>query len=144
MDMDFDMDMALEHEQEQVAIDPLDGHAYLTFSLVSDRHERCAKLRTMEIGGHVGIYWELLETVDEAARAREIVGLDTPFACLFQIAMEYSYREITIGFLSSFIYAPHPGDYVEDSDHPVHEITFHLVGQELRMSLRDFVVHSGL
>ncbi|KAM0003854.1 hypothetical protein Hdeb2414_s0265g00852001 [Helianthus debilis subsp. tardiflorus] len=52
MDMDFDMNMDLEHEQDQkqVEVDPLDGQAYLTFPMVLDRHERCAKLCTMEIG----------------------------------------------------------------------------------------------
>ncbi|MFS7958173.1 hypothetical protein Hanom_Chr07g00675081 [Helianthus anomalus] len=85
MDMDFDED-EVQHVQQQAAVDPLDGHAYLTFLLGSDRHERYAKLRTMEIGGHVGIDWDLLETVTEAAR--EIVGLDTPFAHLFQITTE--------------------------------------------------------
>ncbi|MFS7964341.1 hypothetical protein Hanom_Chr08g00749111 [Helianthus anomalus] len=39
---------------------------------------------------------------------------------------------------------PHPDDYVEDSDHLVHEITFRLASQEFGISLRDFVVHSGL
>ncbi|KAM0049658.1 hypothetical protein Hdeb2414_s0008g00288461 [Helianthus debilis subsp. tardiflorus] len=75
---------------------------------------------------------------------REIVGLDTPFARLFHTTMEDSYREITVEFLSSFIYAPHPDDYVEDPDHVVHKITFHLASQEFGMSLRDFVVHSAL
>ncbi|MFS8023154.1 hypothetical protein Hanom_Chr16g01448121 [Helianthus anomalus] len=146
MDMDFDMDMGLGHgqDQEQVEADPLDGHAYLMLPLASDRHERCAKLCTMEIGGHVGIYWELLKTVDETAWAREIVGFDTPFARLFHTVIEDLYREITVKFLSSFIYGPHPNDYVEDLDHVVHEITFRLAGQEFGMSLRVFVGHSGL
>ncbi|MFS7992779.1 hypothetical protein Hanom_Chr12g01086341 [Helianthus anomalus] len=126
MDMDFDMDMGLY--EEQVATDLLDGHAYLTFLLASDRHERCVKLHTMEIGGHVGIDWELLRSMDESARAREIVGLETLFARLFQIATEESYREITVEFLSPFIYASHLEDYVEDLDHPMHEITFRLAG----------------
>ncbi|MFS7918730.1 hypothetical protein Hanom_Chr03g00204541 [Helianthus anomalus] len=94
--------------------------------------------------GHVGIDWELLETVDEATRAREIVGLDTLFELLFQTALEDSYREITVEFFSSFKYAMHPNDHVEDPDHVVHEITFHLAGQEFGMRLRDFAVHSGL
>ncbi|MFS8023155.1 hypothetical protein Hanom_Chr16g01448131 [Helianthus anomalus] len=102
MDMDFDIDMSLGHgqdqDQEQVAADPLDGHAYLMLPLASDRHERCAKLYTMEIGGHVGIYWELLKTVDKTAWAREIIGFDTPFARLFHTVIEDLYREITVSF----------------------------------------------
>ncbi|KAF5798759.1 hypothetical protein HanRHA438_Chr07g0307001 [Helianthus annuus] len=114
------------------------------FLLGSYRYERCMKLCTMEIGGHVGSDWDLLETITGAARAREIVGLNIPFARLFQIAIEDSYCEITLEFLTSFIYEPHPDDYVEDPDHPTHEITFCLVGQEFQTSLRDFAVHSGL
>ncbi|MFS7926676.1 hypothetical protein Hanom_Chr04g00299881 [Helianthus anomalus] len=68
--------------------------------------------------------------MEEAARAREIIGLDTPFTRLFHTALEDSYREIT--------------DYVEDPDHVVHEITFRLAGQEFGMSPRDFAIHSGL
>ncbi|MFS7977689.1 hypothetical protein Hanom_Chr10g00906991 [Helianthus anomalus] len=83
-------------------------------------------------------------TLDEVVRAREIIGLDTPLARLFQTALEDSYCEIMIEFLSSFIYASHPKDYVEDPDHVVHEITFRLADQEFGMSLRDFVVRSGL
>ncbi|MFS7934718.1 hypothetical protein Hanom_Chr05g00395021 [Helianthus anomalus] len=84
MDMDFD-DMEFNvykflQVQQQPAIDPLDGHEYLTFPLGSIRHERCMKLCTMEIGGHMGIDRELLETKTEAATMREIVGLDTPGA----------------------------------------------------------------
>ncbi|MFS7961709.1 hypothetical protein Hanom_Chr08g00718301 [Helianthus anomalus] len=92
----------------------------------------------------MGIDWEILKSVTEVARAREIAGLDTSFARLLQITMEDSYREITFEFLSSSIYLPHPDDYVEDPDHLVHEITFRLADQEFQTSLRDFVVHSGL
>ncbi|MFS7968482.1 hypothetical protein Hanom_Chr09g00797991 [Helianthus anomalus] len=56
MDMDFDMDLGLEDQgQDPVTVDPLLGHVYLTILLASDRHERCAKLRTMEIGGMSGL-----------------------------------------------------------------------------------------
>ncbi|MFS7937490.1 hypothetical protein Hanom_Chr05g00428171 [Helianthus anomalus] len=80
----------------------------------------------------MGIDWEFLESVDKAARAGEIVGLETPFARLFQIATKDSYRVIAVEFLSSFIYAPHPEDNVEDPDHPVHEITFLLIMWRIR------------
>ncbi|KAJ0800849.1 hypothetical protein HanPI659440_Chr03g0110011 [Helianthus annuus] len=129
-DMDFDEDEVSQVQQQEPVVDPLDGHTYLTFLLGSIRHERCAKLCTMEIGGHVEIDWEVIETLTKDGRARDIVGLDTPFACLFQITTEDSYRGLTIEFLSSFIYKPHPDDYVEDPKHLVHEIFFHLVSHE--------------
>ncbi|KAM0057520.1 hypothetical protein Hdeb2414_s0005g00159111 [Helianthus debilis subsp. tardiflorus] len=117
---------------------------YLQFPQGSRVRRRCARLRTMEIGGHVGIDWELLETLGEAAQTRDIVGLDTPWSRLFQTVMEDSYRELTIEFLSTFTYAPHPADYVEDPDFPVHEVTFRLAGQQFVMSVREFAVHTDL
>ncbi|KAM0058427.1 hypothetical protein Hdeb2414_s0005g00170141 [Helianthus debilis subsp. tardiflorus] len=117
---------------------------YLQFSQGSRARGRCARLRTIEIGGHVGIDWDLLETVGEAARARDIVGIDTPWSRLFQIAMEDSYPKLTVEFLSTFTNAPNPADYLEDLDFPVHEVTFRLLGQQFQMSVREFVVHTGL
>ena len=80
----------------------------------------------------------------EVERARDIVGLDTPWSRLFELAMEDSYPELTVEFLSTFTYAPHPADYVEDPNFPVHEVTFRLVGQQFMMSVREFAVHTGL
>ncbi|MFS7934560.1 putative DNA-directed RNA polymerase [Helianthus anomalus] len=113
---------------------------YLQFPQGSRARGRCARLRTIEIGGHVGIDWELLDTLGEVARARDIVGVDTPWSRLFELAMEDSYPELTIEFLSTFTYAPHPADYVEDPNFPVHEVTFRLAGQEFQMSVRQFAV----
>ncbi|KAJ0495393.1 hypothetical protein HanIR_Chr12g0608291 [Helianthus annuus] len=117
---------------------------YLQFPMGSRARGRCARLRTIEIGEHVGIDWELLSTVGEVERARDIVGLDTPWSRLFELAMEDSYPELTVEFLSTFTYAPHPADYVEDPAFPVHEVTFRLAGQEFEMSVREFAVHTGL
>ncbi|KAJ0575400.1 hypothetical protein HanIR_Chr05g0212311 [Helianthus annuus] len=117
---------------------------YLQFPMGSRARGRCARLRTIEIGEHVGIEWELLSTVGEVERAREIVGLDTPWSRLFELAMEDSCLELTVEFLSTFTYAPHPADYVENPAFPVHEVTFRLAGQEFEMSVREFAVHTGL
>ncbi|KAJ0567817.1 hypothetical protein HanIR_Chr06g0289151 [Helianthus annuus] len=117
---------------------------YLQFPVGSRARGRCARLRTIPIGEHVGIDWELLATVGEIERAREIVGLDTPWSRLFQLAMEDSYPELTYEFCSTFTYAPHPADYVEDPLFPVHEVTFRLAGQQFEMSVREFAVHTGL
>ncbi|KAM0008775.1 hypothetical protein Hdeb2414_s0105g00795601 [Helianthus debilis subsp. tardiflorus] len=58
--------------------------------------------------------------------------------------MEDSYPELTYEFCSTFTYAPHPADYVEDPLFPVHEVTFRLAGQQFEMSVREFAVHTGL
>ncbi|KAF5814804.1 hypothetical protein HanXRQr2_Chr03g0115241 [Helianthus annuus] len=117
---------------------------YLQFPQGSRARGRCARLHTIEIGEHVGIDWELLTTLGEVERARDIVGLDTPWSRLFELAMEDSYPELTIEFLSTFTYAPHPADYMEDPNFPVHEVTFRLAGQEFQMSVREFAVVTGL
>ncbi|KAJ0764809.1 hypothetical protein HanPI659440_Chr08g0296341 [Helianthus annuus] len=54
--------------------------------------------------------------------------------------MEDSYPELTVEFLSTFTYAPHPADYVEDPNFPVQEVTFRLAGQQFQMSVREFAV----
>ncbi|MFS7995898.1 hypothetical protein Hanom_Chr12g01123461 [Helianthus anomalus] len=63
----------------------------------------------MEIGAHVGIDWGLLETVGEDARARDIIGMDSPFSRLFQTTLEDSYRELTVEFISIYIPAASGG-----------------------------------
>ncbi|MFS7975796.1 hypothetical protein Hanom_Chr10g00884901 [Helianthus anomalus] len=57
--------------------------------------------------------------------------------------MEDSYPELTYEFCSTFTYAPHPADYVEDPLFPVPEVTFRLAGQQFEMSVREFAVHTG-
>ncbi|MFS7975059.1 hypothetical protein Hanom_Chr10g00876031 [Helianthus anomalus] len=70
----------------------------------------------MRIGGHVAIDWAFLETVGEAAKARDITGLDTLWSRLFET----------------------------DPDHPFHEIRFRLAREVHEMSLETFAVHSEL
>ncbi|KAJ0779457.1 hypothetical protein HanPI659440_Chr06g0226731 [Helianthus annuus] len=45
---------------------------YLQFPQGSRARGSCARLRTIQIGEHVGIDWELLDTVGEVARARDV------------------------------------------------------------------------
>ena len=86
MDIDFE---GLEERMDEgagPAVDPLHGHPYLTFPAGSVERRRCAKLRTMEVVGHAHIDWQFLESVGEAARARDIIGIDTPWSRMFQLA----------------------------------------------------------
>ncbi|KAK1410094.1 hypothetical protein QVD17_36627 [Tagetes erecta] len=55
-----------------------------------------------------------------------------------------SYRELTVEFLSSFVFNRPPHDYVEDPAQPFREITFRLCGVYRSMTLREFAVRSGL
>ncbi|XP_035837093.1 uncharacterized protein LOC118485003 [Helianthus annuus] len=101
----------------------------------------------MEIGGHCALDWGALEEVAEAARARGLIGDDTPWSRLFDMAYTPSYRVMACEFLSSFDYAPRPADRPEeddDEDDPLIEVSFRLAGQWHLMSLRQFAEHSGL
>ncbi|KAM0055000.1 hypothetical protein Hdeb2414_s0006g00201051 [Helianthus debilis subsp. tardiflorus] len=138
-------DEEIEHMEDEGLVGDEEEPAcpYLQFPMGSRARGRCARLRTIPIGEHVGIDWELLSTLGEIERARQIVGLDTPWSRLFELAMEDSYPELTVEFCSTFTYAPHPTDYVEDPYFPVHEVTFRLAGQQFEMSVREFAVHTG-
>ncbi|KAJ0940349.1 hypothetical protein HanRHA438_Chr02g0082341 [Helianthus annuus] len=101
----------------------------------------------MEIGDHCALDWGALEEVAEAVRARGLIGDDTPWLRLFDMAYMPSYRVMACEFLSSFDYAPRPADRPEeddDQDDPWIEVSFRLAGQWHLMSLRQFAEHSGL
>ncbi|MFS8003952.1 hypothetical protein Hanom_Chr13g01219881 [Helianthus anomalus] len=67
----------------------------------------------MEIHGHAGVDWTALEEVDEAARALDYIGHDTPWDRLFQPAYVPSYRVMVSKFMASFEFAPRPVDQPE-------------------------------
>ncbi|KAJ0836713.1 hypothetical protein HanRHA438_Chr16g0770101 [Helianthus annuus] len=101
----------------------------------------------MEIAGHAAVDWTALEEVDEVARARDYSGHDTPWDRLFQLAYLSSYWVMVCEFLASFEFAPRPTDQPEELEDPDDlwvKVRFRLVGQWHEMSLREFVVYSGL
>ncbi|MFS7967885.1 hypothetical protein Hanom_Chr09g00791041 [Helianthus anomalus] len=95
----------------------------------------------MELGSHSTIDWTTLEEVDEALRARDYIGHDTPWdryticyrvffvlymkwilttLCdrLFHLAYLSSFRVMVCEFLASFKFAPRPADRPEELDDP--------------------------
>ena len=127
-----------------MAVDPQIGHPYLEFPNGTTARRKCNKLRRMVVGGHVAIDWPLLEELGEAERARDIIGVDTPWTWLFAQNAEASYRELTIEFLSTFTLAQPPEGYVEDPAAPFRSVRFRLAGQLYVMTMEEFAVHSGL
>ncbi|KAJ0811756.1 hypothetical protein HanPSC8_Chr17g0754351 [Helianthus annuus] len=91
-------------------VDPLLDNPYLAFDDGSEAFDRCEKFRRMEIDGHVAVDWTALEEVDEAARARDYIGHDTPWDRMFQLAYLSSYRVMVCEFLASFEFGPRPAD----------------------------------
>ncbi|KAJ0800465.1 hypothetical protein HanPI659440_Chr03g0103341 [Helianthus annuus] len=73
-------------------VDPLLYNPYLAFEHESEAYHRCDKFRRMEIDGHAAVDWTTLEEVDEAARARDFIGHDTPWDRLFHQAYLPSFR----------------------------------------------------
>ncbi|KAJ0535068.1 hypothetical protein HanIR_Chr09g0426661 [Helianthus annuus] len=101
----------------------------------------------MEIGGHAVVDWMALEEVDEAAITRDYLGHDTQWDRLFQLTYLSSYQVMVCKFFASFEFAPRLVDQPEELDDPQDpwvEVSFRLGGQWHEMSLREFVVHSGL
>ncbi|KAL8215705.1 hypothetical protein R6Q57_022542 [Mikania cordata] len=81
----------------------------------------------------------------EAERARAILGEDTPWTCLFELAELPTYRLITVEFLSTFRYRAHQAAVraEEDAELPP-DIEFSLGGQHFEMSIERFVVQLGI
>ncbi|KAK1407262.1 hypothetical protein QVD17_38876 [Tagetes erecta] len=98
-----DHDIAMQDlPPEDEFIDALADHQYLLFPEDEVAQEKCNKLKKMTVGGHIAIDWTFLDEIAETNRAREIIGIDTPWARLFEAAANVSYRELTVEFLSSF------------------------------------------
>ncbi|KAM0055105.1 hypothetical protein Hdeb2414_s0006g00202231 [Helianthus debilis subsp. tardiflorus] len=89
------------------------------------------KFRRMEIGEHAAIDWSALEEVQEAVKARDFIGHDTPWSRLFNLAFLPSYRVLVIKLLSSFEFHPRPADQpgeADDPEDPWIKVSFQLAG----------------
>ncbi|KAL8200425.1 hypothetical protein R6Q57_011764 [Mikania cordata] len=81
----------------------------------------------------------------EAERARAILGEDTPWTRLFDLAELPTYRLLTVEFLSTFRYRAHQTAVrvEEDAELPP-DIEFSLSGQHFEISIKQFAVHLGI
>jgi hypothetical protein len=144
---DYDLDGGSEDEaaarhgrRVRPRIDPLRGHEYLIFDRAHPSFEKCEKLRTMEVLGHDAIDWDFLQEIGAADRARAIIGQDTPWSRLFAMMELPTYRELTVEFLSTFVYQRR----TPETPAGVPEVSFRLRGVWREMSLREFSVRVGL
>ncbi|KAL8226326.1 hypothetical protein R6Q57_016158 [Mikania cordata] len=84
----------------------------------------------------------VLADAGQAERARAILGEDTPWTCLSDIAELPTYRLITVEFLSTFRYRAHQSAVRDQEEEEVPpDIEFSLCGQHMEMSIEQFVVH---
>ncbi|KAL8196485.1 hypothetical protein R6Q57_024780 [Mikania cordata] len=99
----------------------------------------------MSMGTPRCIDWGVLADCGETERARAILGEDTPWTRLFELAELLTYRLITVEFLSTFRYRVHQAAFwvEEDAELPP-DIEFSLGGQHFEMSIERFAVHLGI
>ncbi|KAD3641720.1 hypothetical protein E3N88_30944 [Mikania micrantha] len=147
---EMDPEMPQQGPQQQgPPLDPeslaLSQHEWLQFEEGSAALMRCRRILRMTVPTPRCIDWGLLADVGEAARARAILGEDTPWTRLFDIADMPTYRLITVEFLSTFRYRAHQAAVREEDDEELPpDVEFSLCGQHVEMSIERFAVHLGL
>ncbi|KAI3774967.1 hypothetical protein L1987_49533 [Smallanthus sonchifolius] len=118
-----------EYDIHMEELDDLGHYPYLDFSPDSEWFGRCQKLRDVQLGPGTAVDWELLQEVQEAERARAIIGEDMPWDRLFDLSFTKTYREVVVEFLSTFIYSeeglqPLPGEAPEEEPD---QVSFHIL-----------------
>ncbi|KAD2804921.1 hypothetical protein E3N88_38298 [Mikania micrantha] len=121
--------------QQGPPLDPkslaLSQHEWLQFEPESAALMRC--------------HWGLLADAEKAVRASAILGEDTPWTRMFDLADMPTYRLITVEFLSTFRYRAHQAAVREEDDEEVPpDIEFSLCGQHFEMSIERFAVNLGI
>ncbi|KAL8200422.1 hypothetical protein R6Q57_011761 [Mikania cordata] len=94
----------------------LSQHEWLQFEPGSVAAMRCRHIIRMSMRTPRRIDWVVLGDCGEAERARAILGEDTPWTRLFDLAELPSYRLITVEFLSTFRYRAHQEAVRVDGD----------------------------
>ncbi|KAL8200830.1 hypothetical protein R6Q57_012169 [Mikania cordata] len=103
---------------------------------------RCRRILRMSVPTPLCIHWGVLADAGEAMRARAILGEDTPWTRLFDLAELPTYRLITVESLSTFRYRAHQAAVREDEELP--DIEFSLGGKHFEMSIEQFAVYLGI
>ncbi|KAL8223357.1 hypothetical protein R6Q57_018832 [Mikania cordata] len=135
--------------KEGPSLDPetlaLSQHEWLQFEPASAAAMRCRRILRMSMGTPCCIDWGVIADCGEAGRARAILGEDTPWTRLFELAELPTYRFITVEFLSTFRYRAHQVAVraEEDAELPP-DIEFSLGGQDFKMSIERLAVHLGI
>ncbi|KAL8222747.1 hypothetical protein R6Q57_020146 [Mikania cordata] len=147
------MDAEMPHQDDVVhqgpQMDPetlaLSQHEWLQFEPGSAAAMRCRRIIRMTMGTPRCIDWGVLRDYGEAERARALLGEDTPWTRLFDLAELPTYRLITVEFLCTFRYRAHQAAVrvEEDAELPP-DIEFSLGGQHFEMSIERFAVHLSL
>ncbi|KAL8208038.1 hypothetical protein R6Q57_007450 [Mikania cordata] len=135
--------------QQGPPLDPetfaLSQHEWLQFETASAAEMRSRRILRMSMGTPCCIDWGVLADCGEAKRARVILGEDTLWTRLFELAELPTYSLITMEFLSTFRYRAHQAAVrVEEEAELPPNIEFSLGGQHFEMSIEQFAVHLGM
>ncbi|KAL8205282.1 hypothetical protein R6Q57_008833 [Mikania cordata] len=113
----------------------LSQQEWLQFDPASAAAMRCRRIIRMSMGTPRCIDWGVLGECGVAERARAILGEDTPWTRLFDLAELPTYRLITVEFLSTFRYRAHQATVrVEEDAELTPDIDFFLCGQHFETS----------
>ncbi|KAD2804051.1 hypothetical protein E3N88_37428 [Mikania micrantha] len=139
----------IEVAQQGPPLDPetlaLSQHEWLQFEPQSAVWTRCRRILRISVPTPRCIDWGLLADAGEAVRARAILGEDTPWTRLFDLADLPTYRLITVEFLSTFRCRAHQAAVREEDDEELPpDIEFSLCGHHFEMSIERFAVHLGI
>ncbi|KAJ0836345.1 hypothetical protein HanRHA438_Chr16g0765911 [Helianthus annuus] len=63
------------------------------------------RLPKMRVGAQKALCWATSEAIGEAQRMQDIIGHDTPWAPLFELAIQPSYRPMIVEFLNVHVYS---------------------------------------
>ncbi|KAL8211357.1 hypothetical protein R6Q57_005794 [Mikania cordata] len=146
-------DVEMPH-QEDVAqqgppLDPetlaLSQHEWLQFEPQPAAAAKCRRIIRMSMGTPRCIDWGVLADCEEAVHAKAILGKDTPWTRLFELAELPTYTLIRVEFLSTFRYRAHQAAVrAEDDAELPPDIEFFLGGKHFEMSIERFAVHLGI
>ncbi|KAL8210981.1 hypothetical protein R6Q57_005418 [Mikania cordata] len=135
--------------KEGLPLDPetlaLSQHEWLQFEPQLAAVVKCRRIIRMSMGTPRCIDWGVLADCGEAVRARAILGEDTPWTRLFELAELPMYMLITVEFLSTFRYRAHQAVVrAEDDAELPPDIEFSLGGQHIEMSIERLAMHLGI
>ncbi|KAL8214004.1 hypothetical protein R6Q57_003453 [Mikania cordata] len=123
----------------------LSQHDWLQFDPASAAAMRCHRIIRMSMGTPRCINGGVLRDCGEVERARAILGEDTLWTRLFDLAELATYRLLTVELLSTFRYRAHQVTVrVEEDAELPQDIEFSLGGQHFEMFIERFAVHLSI
>ncbi|KAD5802464.1 hypothetical protein E3N88_13824 [Mikania micrantha] len=137
------------HDDVAVPLDAktlaLSQHEWLQFEPESAATMRCRRILRMSVATPRCIDRGVLADAGQAELARAILGEDTPWTRLFNIAELPTDRLITVEFLLTFRYRALQTAVREQEDEELPlNIEFSLCRQHMEMSIERFAMHLGI